>query len=1123
MITIASISSSGDAAKYHDAALVNDGTTPAKEADNYYANDQAVATWQGEAAALLGIQGQKVTKEQFVEFLEGRLVNPNDGELQDLGANSKGNDRRLGYDFTISAPKSVSVVGLVGGDQRVIDAHVEANHRAMAWLEKHGAQIRVKDPSGNNRIEHTNNLLYATVQHETSRQNDPQLHNHNVIVAVTYDTAALKWRSLTNDELYQIRTSADTIYKNELALLLEEAGYTITRDPNGIDFEIDGFSSAQLGEFSQRTQQMNEALQARGGNPEHASYHARQAAVLDSRAAKNDKPKELLWQQWRERARETGLNVDALVEQSLERAEGQLPDLMERRAQAAEAGVARAIEHLGEREQSFKHAELEERGVFFSAGAASVKDVQAAVAERLDDRSLLDRGVVTKSRLLTTATAVSRELTLKDAIEKGHKNGQLVLQTQEQYDIALAKFEARKSAETGTTWRLTAEQRNASYNILMHGDKFQGVQGDAGTGKTAALEFVQEVAKDRGWEVVGMATSTTAARQLEKDSGIKSQTVAAFMLHKDKQAAMLKKDLDKLAIEVAHRADNMPAVKLAQRLDLNLTAGNKSFGQARYVFDEKTGQVHKSPAENKDRLNRLGHRLTDMGEQRAEESRNWATAPTLGEKLRGRAASIRASVERRVGAALATYQIVGKEESKRALEFRDQEGLRNFNQLLKEYSEKHAALMNLRTTGHVEGKKYLLVMDESSMTGTKDTARLVEMANEFGARVVLQGDIKQHGSVAAGRAFEQAQQLGINLSTIEETRRFDNATPQTKRAIVEMKHERYAEAIKGLDTTEVKDVDTFAQVVAARYIANLAELESKGKANPKVGIVAITNDDRKDINNRVQAALRADGRIAAKGMAKEHLDDPKLTEAQSRFAASLADNHVNRMVALRDYKSLRIRAGDILAIRGFDSRNNLVRVELQDGKTVEFSPEKFTKFEYARHEERYYSVGDRVVSRANHGKLSDPQRVINGEQGTVVAIDEEKTTIKWDGEKPRVIAFSNQQIMRVDLAYARTSFKEQGVTTDREIVAVSQTGAYWFNKQAAYVAASRAKDNTEIVTTDKQLMLKNAGKETEKTTALNFKRKDQVQEKNQQQAIAQQLPNQPAPTQDKGRELGISL
>jgi ATP-dependent exoDNAse (exonuclease V) alpha subunit len=83
---------------------------------------------------------------------------------------------------------------------------------------------------------------------------------------------------------------------------------------------------------------------------------------------------------------------------------------------------------------------------------------------------------------------------------------------------------------------------------------------------------------------------------------------------------------------------------------------------------------------------------------------------------------------------------------------------------------------------------------------------------------------------------------------------------------------------------------------------------------------------------------------------------------------------------------------------------------------------------------------------------------------------------------------SDRQLRYVDHAYAHTSHKEQGVTTHREIFLVSEKGAHWLNREASYVAASRAKQNTEIVTTEEAYdkMLENAGKPPQKTTAIDI-------------------------------------
>lgn len=1073
MISVQRIKSSADAARYHDSALQPEGPSH-ERADNYYANEQTVLTWEGNGAVLLGIDGQSVDKEQFVTLLEGKIENPATGEQQDLSVNSKGGQRRLGYDFTISAPKSVSIVGIVGGDERVIAAHVEANRSAMRWLEEHGAQIRVKGQDGENVFQPSGNLLYATVQHETSRANDPQLHNHNVIVAATYNHDKQKWHSLTNDELFQIRHWADTIYKVELARNLKEAGYEIARHGNGIDFEIKGIADHQLKAFSQRTAQIEEALRERGIDPDSASHKARQTAALATRARKTDMDRDYLLDIWTEKAREAGLNLTEVIEKS-RKAGSQIGH----ESQQAMDGVTRAIKHLSEREQSFRVPELEEQAVFFSNGAG-ISAVKKAIDDRKEDRSLVDRlgqGMPT----LTTSSAIANELTLQDSIRKGKGENIVVVNDREQFEVLLARFEAEKTASTGILYKLSVEQVNAARNILMHEDKFQGIQGDAGTGKTAALEFVQYVARENGWDVKGIATSTTGARELEQATGIGSQTVAAFLIERDERIKMLRSELRQLEVDFAHTPGTIPGVKRVAKRDLNMD--DQGFAPGRYVFDSKSGEVQKATTDAWHPLNTLGIRLQEAGQARQGNGAELARqAERVQDRFKATVVQHFGRVQEAVGRSMISYEVVERTEAKAARAEHRQHNLQE-RERMRAYLTKTAQVENLLATGNAEGKRFLLVMDESSMTGAKDSARITEIARDMGARVVLQGDIKQHGSVSAGRAFLQAQQGGINLSRIEETRRFDNATAQQRMAIAEMKQGNFTAALQSLDKTLTPHLYGTA---ADRYIATRQELLAEGITDPKIGIVTIVNEDRKEANVAVHHALREAGVVTGPDIVKEHLDDPKLTEQQYQFVPSLAEEEVDRMVALRDYKSLGIERGEMLTVVDYNLNKNLLVVHTEAGRQLQIDPAKHSRFSFGRMEERSYAAGDTVEARANIGRSRDPGRIANGSRGTVVAIDEDGATIRWkDGKESNL---TNAQLRQIDFAYAHTSHKEQGVTNDHEIFLVSETGAYWLNREASYVAASRAKNNTEIVTNDEAYskMLENAGTMPSKTTALDI-------------------------------------
>ena len=84
---------------------------------------------------------------------------------------------RAGLDLTFSAPKSISLAALVGGNEAIEQAHRTAVARTLAIIEDRYAQTRVRTPEGRQAIS-TGNLIVAQFHHDTSREKDPQMHTH---------------------------------------------------------------------------------------------------------------------------------------------------------------------------------------------------------------------------------------------------------------------------------------------------------------------------------------------------------------------------------------------------------------------------------------------------------------------------------------------------------------------------------------------------------------------------------------------------------------------------------------------------------------------------------------------------------------------------------------------------------------------------------------------------------------------------------------------------------------------------------------------------------------------------------------------------------------------------------
>src|SRR6202051_3742289 len=178
MLSISKALNSSQAQNYHKLEFTS-------ETQNYYKQDGAVqGEWQGRLAEKMGLSGT-VSAEDFARLSEGRHPQTEEQMVKHRAAqeytNANGTttnavEHRAGWDATFSAPKSVSLTALVGGDERVREAHRAAVTTALTELERY-TQARI---GGNNAAENTGKFIVAKFEHDTARPADgedsPQLH-----------------------------------------------------------------------------------------------------------------------------------------------------------------------------------------------------------------------------------------------------------------------------------------------------------------------------------------------------------------------------------------------------------------------------------------------------------------------------------------------------------------------------------------------------------------------------------------------------------------------------------------------------------------------------------------------------------------------------------------------------------------------------------------------------------------------------------------------------------------------------------------------------------------------------------------------------------------------------------
>lgn len=214
---------------------------------NYY--HQGKSRWSGQGAEKLGLSGAVENQQAFKNVISG--LSPN-GREQLNARVLKPDQRRAALDCTFSTPKSVSLMALVGGDERLIAAHHQALTKVLTLMEQRYAITRVTQGDSRHRV-NTANLVVAEFDHIESRSLDPHLHTHCLVMNTTQ--ADGKWMSLVNNEIFANKKFLGMAYQSYLATEVIKLGYEVEPRQHG-QFEIKGFKEQDLEAFSKRRQQI---------------------------------------------------------------------------------------------------------------------------------------------------------------------------------------------------------------------------------------------------------------------------------------------------------------------------------------------------------------------------------------------------------------------------------------------------------------------------------------------------------------------------------------------------------------------------------------------------------------------------------------------------------------------------------------------------------------------------------------------------------------------------------------------------------------------------------------------------------------------------------------------------
>ena len=471
-----------------------------QHSDYYAEGERVTGQWQGRGAEMLGLAGE-VQSEQFEALRQG--VDPQSGEFlrqrhsadrtaADGSTQSRG--RNL-YDFTISAPKSVSIMAQPGGDARLVEAHNKAVGETLTELEHRAASRVRRDQANDNRT--TGNLVLSVYHHDTSRELDPQLHTHAVAANLTYDGAEGRWKALQASDIYEQRAYLTEVYRNALAREVRSLGYEIEdrRSSKGknLGFEIKGVSDELLEKYSQRSEQRDRAIadfiESKGHQP---SDNEIAVLVRESRADKlvEISTAEVHSRQTARLTPEESLTLEQIREAVRERSETQRLE-----PESAVPSLDYAKQHVFERVSVALDHELLTEALRHGRGRIDLADLKGEFSLEESNGRILQAG-----KEVATRESLDRE---RDMIERINRGIGQFERLGGQYEFADSAF-------------LRPEQKQAIEFVLDSRDLAVNIRGAAGTGKTATLQELQRGLEESGRQVLAVAPTMSAVEELQK-------------------------------------------------------------------------------------------------------------------------------------------------------------------------------------------------------------------------------------------------------------------------------------------------------------------------------------------------------------------------------------------------------------------------------------------------------------------------------------------------------------------------------------------------------------------------------------------------------------------------------
>ena len=474
--------------------------------DYYLEGGEPPGIWHGDGAALLGLTGL-VQPDQLYNLFDG--LSPEGTRALVKFQRKAGSVKHLpGWDLTFNVPKSLSVLWSQASPEtrdKISRLHQEAVTIALDYLQDRYGMVR-QGQGGKRSVK--GGLIFALFEHSTSRALDPHLHIHALLLNVAVAPSG-KTGTLTNYRILLAKMTTGALYRAAFAsLLMNELGIRIR--PTATWWEVEGVSPALVDFESKRAKQIQKEMKRLGTkNPKIAALLA-----VETRERKKEVSRGNLFDGvWREHGKTFGWRMPA--------AEATLGKFRPTKSLKAELNSAstKAVETLTATSAHFTEEGFN-RAFFEAAQAGAIppdKLLEHAATYLSSSPEIVRLGVSKKQIRYTTREMFEVESELLRHADQ--------LAKRSNHEVVTKSVIARLSKHP----ELSAEQMQAVLSLVQRSGDLALLSGVAGSGKSTLLSLARSEWEGAGYRVIGTAVNGTAAQNLEKTSGIKSDTLAKLL------------------------------------------------------------------------------------------------------------------------------------------------------------------------------------------------------------------------------------------------------------------------------------------------------------------------------------------------------------------------------------------------------------------------------------------------------------------------------------------------------------------------------------------------------------------------------------------------------------------